>query len=321
MPADLRGAGKKRDGFSLKSLAHWLIAISPNEANGQLEIARTGDLRKWIHHTSVYIDKALDEEHDLMWTREECWKLSRAVGTSRMSPIRVSQGESRGGTHLYDDTLVETSVEGTCALTWKSETATFDRKAWAINEFHALYLILHLHIRGEEAGLQDFSYESLKLIRDLRPLTNHQSNDLEVALKRHVKKLKMLILDMVYFNISFNSASSGGYSDHMSFLRELREVHSLETLREELKTNITELSDLVERLETEARDAKETEFNRYLGILGAIAVPFGLVSGLLGMNNFEGGDLQPIGLGFYGVLGITTMISAVVGIIFHRVFR
>lgn len=294
--------------FTLNDLTLWLTAISPKEVSGELRTYRTGDLRKWIHHTSIFLNKELFGD-ELAWARGECWKLARSVGKKRMYPLRVTQGDSLGSAQLYDDTLLETSVEGACAFTWKSQQGQFERERWALNEFHAIYLILHLHIRAEEMGLQDFSYKSLSLIKRLRPLTK---KGVAVDLSRELKEMKGLILDMVYFNISFNSASAGGYSDHMSFLKELREVHSLEMLRDELKMNISELNELVERLETSERDERERVFNRNLSLLGAIAVPFGLISGLFGMNNFKVVNEEKLHLiSFWEVMGLSVLLSIV----------
>jgi len=322
LPNNLRGAS-----FDLRDLSQWLISLSTQEAIQKSGPRRLGELRKWLHHTSVHLPRKL-EQGELEELRQNCWMLARAVGTKRKAPPLSEEFNDQGSTMLYDDTLVESSVEGSCVFTWQSETGTFDSERWALENFQGIYMILHLHIRGEEAGLQDFSHQSLKLIRELSPLTHHESGDLKhrhTQLTKTIKKLKKLILEMVYFNISFNSASAGGYSDHMSFLDKLREVHSLDQLRDELKTNISELNELVDRFEAELRDAQATVrdederlFNRNMSILGAIAVPFGLLSGLMGMNTFDA-ELTPMTqMGFWSVVIASVLLSGLIVLLINR---
>ena len=323
--------------FNLNQLALWLISISNDHQSDDIKESRTGYLRRFIHHSSVYIDDTVcqnpatnhddpvlesasdtlnpTEKLNLNTSREYTWRLARALGNERFAPLKVYQEQGRGGMQLYENVLIETSVEGSACLVWKPRRGGFNIKRWAEENYHGIYLILHLHARGEEAGLQDFSYKSLELIRELRPLTHRKRE--RGSLSAKIKKLKKLILEMVYFNLSFNSASAGGYSDHMAYLQEVREVYSLDNLREELKVNIAELGELVEREETADRDQEEQEFNRLISLFGTIVIPFGLFSGLYGMNNFSL-EQVPLGLGFWGIIGVSVLTSIIAYAFIHR---
>ena len=325
--------------FHLSDLGLWLIQFKAEVQNELKNKKRLGDLRRYIHHTSVCLkgDHPLVSKHDdavdtkLPELKRHCWRLSRAIGNKRFPPYNVGTKQGLGGSQLYENVLVETSVEGTCALTWENQMSEFDFDGWSDTHYHGLYLLLHLHVRGEEAGLQDFSFDSLELIRSLRPLTLAQKSKGKRAkreqerLKDKIKELEQLILEMVYFNLSFNSASSGGYSDHMTFLNELRQVHSIAALRQELKDNIKELGELIERIENKHRDEQEREFNRMISSFGSVAIPFGLLSGLYGMNNhiWEGGDgviQAPFGLTFEGVVLISLIGAFGIGLWMRRRF-
>ena len=307
--------------FNLNQLSLWLISLSNDHHSDDRQQLRTGYLRRFIHHSSVYVDDTLSEHgpqrspQSLNTSREYTWRLARALGNDRFAPLNIYIEQGEGGMQLYENVLIETSVEGSACLVWKPSRGQFNIQNWAIDNFHDIYLILHLHARGEESGLHDFSYKSLELIRELRPLTHNKRE--RGALSVKIIKLKKLILDMVYFNLSFNSASAGGYSDHMAYLKEVREVHSLDRLREELKVNIAELGELVAREETADRDQEEQEFNRLISLFGTIVIPFGLFSGLYGMNNFNP-DQVPLGLSFWGIIAVSIMTSALAYAFIHR---
>ena len=69
--------------------------------------------------------------------------------------------------------------------------------------------------------------------------------------------LKQLIYEMVYLNLSFNSASVGGQSDYTTFLEALKVTHRISALKDELKVNIAELSEIVEQIEQERQRIAE----------------------------------------------------------------
>ena len=307
--------------FNLKDLTLWLIALNDEESKLREKspiIGRCGYLRKYFHHTSIYFEA---KEHliDSEWynmLRREAWRTSRA---NHREPTQFSEQKeqvSHGELLTYDGLISAKAREGTCAISWETQSKdSFNMLEWSLNHYQGTYLLFYLHVLSEEAMLEDLSYQSLDIIKHNLSLSTqfNRKNYLERLKIRDM--LKSLIYEMVYLNLSFNSASTGGSSDYMEHLLALKSVYSIDSLREELRANISELSDIVEQIDQE----QQQRFDNGLTVLGAIVLPFGVISGLMGMNNFSIGeetlkDMSPSylsNLSFSGVILGCLMVSVV----------
>jgi hypothetical protein len=316
LPRSLREAH-----FTLKDLTLWLIALNDAEAKlpaQSLALERCGHRRKYVHHTSIHLttQELPEGEEWLDVLRQEVWRASRAVGMKRNAPSIAHRGDDisvHGERVAYSNLILGNAREGSCSLSWDELISTpqhkaFDVSHWSDSDYHGIYLLFYLHILGEEAMLEDLSYQALEIIK------RNISISTDIGHKNYLDRLKIrdelkrLIYEMVYLNLSFSSASIGGSSDYMYYLLTLKSVYSIDALRGELRDNISELSGIVEQIDQEQKQG----FNNRLTVFGAIVLPFGLLSGLMGMNNFTISDeqLEMITPEYLSHVGFTTILCA-----------
>lgn len=286
------------DKFTIRDLTLWLIALDDLEAKNETintnvrDINRCGHLRKYPHHTSIHLtaDELPKGEdwHDVL--RQEAWRASRAIGMRRTPAALDQQGAqalTQGELITYSDLISNCAREGSCVISW--DLPPSDDKYKHINmsdwskHYQGIYLLFHLHVLGEEAMLEDLSYASLEIIKQNISISSNLSRKSYQERLKIRDKLKKLIYEMVYLNLSFSSASTGGSSDYMQHLLTLKSIYSIDELRDELRNNISELSDIVEQIDQE----QQQRFDNSLTVLGALVLPFGILSGLMGMNNFS----------------------------------
>ena len=281
--------------FDLKALGAWLTCLEQGDLldkHGTLKIhlrgsqarERFGDLRRYRHHSSVYLRTSSTAEESV---QEQLWRLCHAAGSTRYPPSSEhgAHSSSQYISQRHDTLWRAIAREGCVAMTHPGRGR--DQINWSIENYHGIYLLFHLHVLIEEASLQDFSYDALKIVERHLTLYPRDGSDRLADRLRLRDSLKQLIYEMVYLNLSFNSASAGGQSEYISFLEELKESYRLGALKEELKINISELGEIVEQIEQERESARERLFDRNIAVIGSVTIPFGILSGLMGMNNFN----------------------------------
>jgi hypothetical protein len=139
-----------------------------------------------------------------------------------------------------------------------------------------IYLVLYLHVLCEVMLLRKLSYQAALQVQKKSKKRSDQRN--------FRRDKKDLLNRMILYNVSMNSLVCSGWTEYQEFFGMVRDHHRVEDQRDDMAAGIQQLYEMVE---TDHRELEESR-DRNVSYVGALLLPFAILSGLLGMNNFDG---------------------------------
>ncbi|KAL6054699.1 X8 domain-containing protein, variant 2 [Balamuthia mandrillaris] len=281
------------------------------------------------HHTTVVVDREMDEEE----IKEYLFHLRRAYGQGNRPPPPDAMAKHK----QLDQVLIPRfnryigiAREGTVALSWpiNSKNIHFETQTWP-QLFQGIYLVLGQHVHGERVVLLELSN-----------LAAYQAENLKLesetgfeGLKAYRTQLRDLATLMLRYSLGMSSDDCGGLSEYAHFFSTLRKVYGIPAYRMELSEEIRGVLGIVEsgfleeqrrlkykekaeskreRLlraeEQKLKDNQNKRLQNFISVIGAIALPIVIVSGVFGMNVED----LPIDVPFWYIILITSGVSIVI---------
>lgn len=313
--------------LSLCTIGNWLLQLPHEDFYSPIRRISSGACAN--HHTTVVLDREPDGD-DL---REYLFHLTRAFG-QRNRPPPPTVAERQRLDHVLVHRLnryIGVSREGTVALSWPTDPSNqrFELHTWP-KLFQGVYLILCLHARGEGSVLSELSNLSAAAAEHLHLEILMEGESLE-KLQRDRTYLRYLAVLLIKYSLGMSSDDCGGLSEYSHFFSTMRQVLRIPETRQEIREEIHDVLGIVEggyleeqrrQIQEEKRAQKKKERQRYktyrdkdaqrrrieiiLSIIGAIALPLVVVSGIWGMNLDDLPDVS-----FWPLLGVTSGCSLV----------
>jgi len=251
--------------------------------------------------STVHIQEALSVSQERL--QPLLWRLRRGYGLDYMPP--TPQHDSDPTLWLRTNQLESFAAEGGVALNWRcaGSDASRDRR-YHRESFLRRRLMLYWHCQLEMLEMNALHRRALRLLH-ARPASSDSVAD-KTAWRQ---ALKALMDDMVECSVSVNVPVCSSRSDYQRPYEAIRSALYLKELRRDIEADIQLLYDVYDaelkeeeaRLELayredQQRHEKEREIRTkkresFISYVMASIAPFSILSGLLGMNNFESSKL------------------------------
>jgi hypothetical protein len=267
--------------LSLRALAAAMVGL-PRED----EVARGGFA---YGHASVTL--AAPPSPELL--EDALYRLSRGVPTPFERP-RTADGLGARVLSPRGNRRVAIARESVASLSWPSGGVSLeDELRWAVDRFHGIYRLLHLHVHAERLAIAGFSDRAARLAGAL---------DADALLAQQAAVAGLLV-EITAYTLTLTGEECGGNGDHIAFFTALRGAHLIAAQRDELRAEIDELRALLRAVENArdqlAADAErqasqdERDFQRRISLLAFFITPLAVVTGVLGVN-VDVGEGQPL---------------------------
>ncbi len=292
LPARLRGAFGDGAGAALAELADWLLLQARDPVDAPP--LRTGTTRHAVHQTALVTGEAPSPAE----LDRALFHLRRAVPETHQPPpepgadrVLATAGNRR----------IAISRDGCVHLAWPAGSrwneGSFDTDDLPRRFAAGVYLRLALHTLAERRTLATLSEEAQgrgAYLDDIESVAARREDLFELARRA------------AQYSLSMVGDDPGGRAQYAAFFGAVREVLGIPAQLAEVRAKVSELFELVET----AQQWREADFQAKIAGLGAYAVPFGILCGLLGINPPPG-----FGLGAWlALVGGTTVASGVIAL-------
>ncbi len=256
---------------TLADIADWLL-VSAEESPHEPP-RRVGPSRNAFHQTAVVLDATTPPEHldDLLFVLRRGARADNVAPPAGTGPDRVlaTRGNRRIGL----------SREGCVQVSWLDPAANteFERNQAPQRFGSGVYFYLMLHAQAERATLARLAADAQGPARSLTDI--HAVVDQRDALFE-------LARESARYSLALVGDDCGGTSDYAWFFREVRDVLGTGPQLAEVRAEIASLFELVEA----AQSQREADAQAKIAALGGAAVPFGIVTGVLGVNGPPGSN-------------------------------
>jgi hypothetical protein len=263
---------------SLGELCAWLLASELDEVAPFFELNASIAA---MHDTVVVLGHRPDD----VSLEAELFRLGRGYSGNQHPPPELTRDRTLW---FRQGRVARVAREGSVALSWPVDDvqARFEFNDWP-QRYLGVYAELALFARAEAEALRRISAEAAGHMARLE-------RDGDVSA---VKKLRAPLLEtgmrMARYTVTLSSDDCGGLSDYADFFEAARAVHGVAAQRQELRAELTELLALVEiayrdvaEKQRETEQNEERVFNKQIGIVSAVTIPFALVASVAGMNSF-----------------------------------
>lgn len=259
--------------------------------------------RHAIHHSTVVLEQEIPEE----MLHEYLFHLKRAFGQKNRPPPGLTKSSIGKVLIWRKNRYIGTSREGTVSLSWPSTQdkakQDFEVHNWH-KKFQGIYLTLLLFVLGERMVFLELSDLASSQAEKLR--FREDTNLKEI--KRCRDALRNLATRMVRYTLSMCS-DVGGISEYSEFFSVIRQVFAVPDLRNELSNELKDVLAAVEsnymeeeraqreneekenrirrerqKKEKARKNDQDQQFAIVSSLLGALTIPFVLITGIFGMN-------------------------------------
>jgi len=256
--------------------------------------------RHAIHHSTVVLEHEIPED----MLHEYLFHLKRAFGQKNRPPPETSIGREL---IWRKNRYIGTSREGTVSLSWPSTLEKskndFEVRSWH-RKFQGIYLTLFLFVLGERMVFLELSDLASSQAEKLR----FREDTTLAQMKGCRDSMRNLATRMVRYTLSMCS-DVGGISEYSEFFSVIRQVFAVPDLRNELSNELKDVLAAVEsnyleeertqreneekenrirrerhKREQARKNDQDQQFAIVSSLLGALTIPFVLITGIFGMN-------------------------------------
>lgn len=306
--------------ISLKSIQKWIIRFTGNDTynddpmitvpvckfiakNQEAGMAISEYTRHAFHHSTVVLEQEITGEV----LNEYLYHMKRAFGQKNRPPSETKTSTIGKILVWRKNRYIGISREGTVSISWPSSQTDkdFEVHNWH-KKFQGIYFLLSLYVWGERMVFSELSDVAASQAEKLRLVDDENMNLEEIRHSRNI--MRHLATRMVRYTLSMCS-DVGGISEYSEFFTVMRQTFGIPDLRSELSNELKDVLAVVESnyLEEERRQREEEEkesaarrekrkqeqrsqnekdqrFAIVSSFLGALTIPFVLITGLFGMN-------------------------------------
>ena len=199
--------------------------------------------------------------------------------------------------------LVGFTRQGVAAINWREDPKNekeFETKWWS-KRFFEIFELLYQTNLAQRTTLTRLAEDVTSEVSDL---DFEQINEEDYARIRHIHG------HMERWLLTMPGSDPGGLSDYVNFYQNARAALGVTELRQEVQNKSRLLNDIAEdryqrirQAQAEQEEAARIAFQSTIHKVGAIFIPFTILTGLLGINLFDTTELQDwlAGVFFLGV--------------------
>lgn len=268
--------GVRRGGaVQFSAVVNWLLRADEEEVDAS--VAR-GDARPC---SAIVLDGPLPPEE----RRQVAFWLRRGFNSNYGDPGELMPEEAE--LRVRSNRVITMSREACASLAWDDGTRTtaFEQAGFP-ERFVSQYAEVWLLSLVEHHGLARFGASASELVDRIR----HGGLSTRQQAEENRDALRALAVEILHYITVMSWDDIGGLTDHVAIHRTQRRLWDLGARRDELRAEVQGLLALADasyrdlKIIEHAQDvARDRRFQQTVALLGAVAVPVSVITGLLGI--------------------------------------